>query len=108
MRTKEEYYQEVILRNRELAGDPEVLKCTCSNPLCEWHGKCRECVALHRYHKDHVPFCLQSFINDKLRDLVKIGELVAVEKERTPVEYRLYVKERGHQELKRAGVSDSN
>jgi len=74
MMTKQEYY-ELILKNRELARDPEVLKCSCTQTLCEWHGRCRECVALHRYHKDHVPACLQPFINEKLKELVKIGEL---------------------------------
>lgn len=54
--------------------------------LCEWHGRCRECVALHGYHQDHVPACLQTFINEKLKEPVKIGELTAVE-------YRQYVKE---------------
>jgi hypothetical protein len=92
MRTKEEYY-ELILKNRELASDPEVFKCTCTQTLCEWHGRCRECVALHRYYKDHVPACLQSFINEKLKEIVKIGELTAVENEKTPIEYRLYVRE---------------
>ncbi|MGB4565285.1 MAG: hypothetical protein WBI69_00330 [Limnochordia bacterium] len=52
---------------------------------------------MHRYHKDHVPACLQPFINEKLKALVKIGELTAVEKEKTPIEYRLYVKERDKQ-----------
>ncbi|EGW37139.1 hypothetical protein [Desulfosporosinus sp. OT] len=92
MRTKEEYY-ELVLANRKIASNPENLKCTCSAILCEWHGRCRECVALHRYHQDHVPACLQTFINDKLKAIVKIGELNAVEKERTPTEYRKYVKE---------------
>jgi hypothetical protein len=90
--TKEEYYQ-IILENRRIASDPENLKCPCSE-LCEWHGRCRECVALHRYHKDHVPACLQEFINEKLAAVVGIGELKAVPKERTPLEYRMYVKER--------------
>lgn len=93
MWTKEEFY-ELILKNRELVRDPEVLKCTCPKTYCEWHGRCRECVALHRYHKDHVPNCFQPFINEKLKDLVKIGELTAVEKERTPAEYWEYVRER--------------
>lgn len=91
MRTKQEYY-DLILKNRELAKDPEVLRCTCTQTLCEWHGRCRECVALHRYHKDHVPACIQPFINEKFKELVKIGELIAVEKEKTPIEYRLYVR----------------
>lgn len=43
MRTKEEYY-ELVLRNRELVKDPEVLKCTCTQTPCEWHGRCQECV----------------------------------------------------------------
>ncbi|MGI5998700.1 MAG: hypothetical protein ACOX89_08575 [Lutispora sp.] len=30
---------------------------------------------------------------DKLKEIVKIGELIAVEKEPTPIEYRMYVKE---------------
>lgn len=92
MKSKEEYY-ELILTNRELVKDPEVLKCTCPQTLCEWHGRCRECIALHRYYQDHVPACLQPFINDKLKKLVKIGELTAIEKEPTPVEYRMYVRE---------------
>jgi hypothetical protein len=92
MRTKEEYY-ELVLENRKIAGNPENLKCPCTEILCEWHGRCRECVALHRYHQDHVPACLQSFINDKLRGIVKIGELTAVKNDKTPTEYRKYVKE---------------
>lgn len=91
MRTKEEYYK-LVLENRTIAGNPENLKCTCTQTLCEWNGRCRECVALHRYHQDHVPACFQTFINGKLRDIVKIGELTAVEKEKTPLEYRQYVK----------------
>ncbi|MGC7870751.1 hypothetical protein ACPUYX_04365 [Desulfosporosinus sp. SYSU MS00001] len=92
MRTKEEYY-ELVLNNRKIASDPMNLKCTCREVLCEWHGRCRECVALHRYHQDHVPACFQSFINDKLKDIVKIGEMTAEENKKTPIEYRLYVKE---------------
>ncbi|WP_088226521.1 DUF6485 family protein [Desulfosporosinus sp. FKB] len=92
MRTKEEYY-ELVLNNRKIASDPLNLKCTCTEVLCEWHGRCRECVALHRYHQDHVPACFQAFINDKLKDIVKIGEMTAERNKKTPTEYRLYVKE---------------
>ena len=73
MRTKEEYY-ELVLQNRKLASDPEVLKCTCPHTLCEWHGRCRECIALHRYHKImYLPVCNRS--STKSKKLVKIGEL---------------------------------
>jgi len=93
MRTKEEYYEQIVLKNRELAANPEIIKCTCPNTLCDWHGKCKECVALHRYHNDHIPVCLQGIIDDKLKALVNAAEMIATKKEGTPVEYRQYVKE---------------
>ena len=93
MKTKEEYYEQV-LKNRELAADPEITKCTCPNALCDWHGKCKECVAIHRFHNDHIPVCLQPIIQDKLKDLVGAAEMTAIKKEGTPLEYRNYVKER--------------
>lgn len=93
MMTKEEYYQ-LVKQNRELAADPKITKCTCPNTLCDWHGKCKECVALHRFHNDHIPVCLQPIIDDKLKKLVSVAEMVAIKKEGTPIEYRHYVKER--------------
>ncbi len=96
MRTKEEYYEQV-LENRRLAADPDVVRCTCPNTLCGWHGKCKECVALHRHHGDHVPACLQPIITGKLKALAGTVEMVAVKKEGTPPEYRQYVKERDKQ-----------
>ena len=53
----------------------------------------QECVALHRYYKDHVPNCFQQFINDKIKAIAQIGELNVVEKEKTPSEYWDYVRE---------------
>jgi len=99
MRTKEEYYEQV-LENRRLAAEPQVIKCSCPNTLCDWHGKCKECVALHRYHNDHVPVCLQHIINGKIKALAGVAEMIAEKKEPTPPEYRHYVKERditGHE-----------
>ena len=93
MRTKEEYY-DLVLENRRLAADPNNIKCTCPNTLCDWHGKCKECVALHRYHNDHVPVCLQPIISDKIKALAGAAEMLIVKKEPTPIEYRHYVKER--------------
>ena len=97
MKTKEEYYEQTVLKNRDLVKNPEIMKCPCPSTLCDWHGKCHQCVALHRYNGDHVPTCLQPIINDKLKELVKVGELVATEKQGTPIEYRHYVKERDRQ-----------
>jgi len=93
MRTKEEYY-DLVLENRRLAADPQVMKCACPNELCDWHGKCTECVALHRYHNDHVPVCLQPLLDEKIKILAGVVEMTAEKKCPTPIEYRHYVKER--------------
>ena len=65
MRTKEEYYEDT-LKNRALLESQEVLDCSCPYSRCEWHGKCRECVALHRYHAEHLPCCLQPLLREKI------------------------------------------
>lgn len=93
MQTKEEYY-ELVLKNRKLAADSSVSRCTCPNTLCDWHGKCKECVALHRYHGDHVPFCLQPVISGKIKALAAAAEMDIIPKEGTPMEYRSYVRQR--------------
>lgn len=54
MRTKEQYYEDT-LKNRAVLKQEDVLHCTCPYVRCEWHGRCRECVALHRYHASHLP-----------------------------------------------------
>ncbi len=100
MKSKEEYY-ELVLANRELVKNPKVMACTCPSTLCEWHGKCRECVALHRYHHDHVPYCLQSILSDKISALAQTAELIVGKKEGTPLEYREYVRERDRKEGKK-------
>jgi hypothetical protein len=92
MRTKEEYYQSV-LKNRMIADDPENQKCSCPKTRCEWHGKCRDCVTIHRFHNDHIPYCFQSLLKDKIISLAKIVELETTGKEITPSEYRDYVME---------------
>ena len=93
MRTKEEYYN-IVLENRRLAADPKVTLCICPHTLCDWHGKCKECVALHRYHNDHVPVCLQPIIAGNIKALAGAAEMLVEKKEPTPAEYRQYVKER--------------
>ena len=87
MRTKEEYY-ELVKQNRKIASDPEFLKCPCPNVKCEWHGKCKECVAIHRFHKNHLPNCLKPLIKDELEELARAAEMELVKKQQTPDEYR--------------------
>lgn len=93
MRTKEEYY-DLVLENRRLVQDSEIVRCVCPNTLCDWHGKCKECIALHRYHGDHVPVCMQAIIRKKVKALAATVEMDVVNKEPTPLEYRHYVKKR--------------
>jgi hypothetical protein len=93
MKTKEEYY-ESVLENRRIVSDPNNTACPCPSTLCEWHGRCRDCVALHRYHGEHVPRCLQPILKDKIKALASAAELYTNEKNRTPDEYWLYVRER--------------
>ncbi len=99
MRSQEEYY-ELVLQNRELMKDPDNTRCTCQNTLCEWHGSCRECVALHRYHGEHIPACLQPILKDKVRALAGAVEMVTAPKEGTPIEHRRYVRARDAQAAK--------
>ena len=91
MKTKEEYYQQ-CLKHRELIKNFDIIKCTCENKLCEWHGKCKECIALHRYYGDHLPVCLQPMVKNKnFEGLSSLIEMDLIEREKTPVEYRQYV-----------------
>ena len=93
MISKEDYYEHV-LENRRLVADPAITRCTCPNTLCDWHGRCKECVALHRDNGNHVPFCLQPILRDKILSLVETVEMTAENKSGRLLEYRKYVKAR--------------
>jgi hypothetical protein len=93
MQTKDAFYK-IVKEIRKIVADPDNRKCPCPKTECEWHGRCIECVTLHRYYGDHVPNCFQIFINEKLKAVAGIGELAAAEKEKTPSEYWDYVRER--------------
>ena len=32
--------------------------CSCKK-ACRYHGNCKECVAIHRAHQEHVPNCMR-------------------------------------------------
>ena len=96
MRTKEELY-DLILEEREFVKDPANTRCICPETLCEWHGKCKECVALHRYHNEHIPKCLQPIIREKVKTIAATIEMETSLKQGTPIEHRQYVKERDEQ-----------
>jgi len=106
-KTPQGYYKNVVLHNRELVKSPTVMRCPCPNDLCDWKGKCAQCIALHRHHNNHVPYCLQSLVNDNLAHTCKgcksaMAQLVEStvdesgnlqKKAGTPIEFRKYVKE---------------
>ena len=47
--------------------------CPCKK-ACRYHGNCKECVAIHRAHQEHVPNCMRPIINKKLRILSELTE----------------------------------
>ena len=52
------------LHPSEILSNLENLKCTCPDIDCEWHGNCKDCVALHRYYAT-IPNCLEIVIDNK-------------------------------------------
>lgn len=47
--------------------------CPCTK-ACRYHGNCKECVAIHRAHQEHVPFCMRPTINKKIQLLSEVTE----------------------------------
>lgn len=49
-------------------------KDSCSCPeKCRYHGKCWECVMIHRGHGDHLPFCFWSMVKRKIDPLATLA-----------------------------------
>jgi hypothetical protein len=48
--------------------------CTCPSKGCKWHGKCVECVILHRGHGDHLPHCFRHMVNRRIEALSALTE----------------------------------
>lgn len=47
--------------------------CPCLK-TCRYHGNCKECVAIHRAHQEHVPNCMRAMLNQKIRLLSELTE----------------------------------
>lgn len=47
--------------------------CSCQ-VACKYHGNCKECVAIHRAHQEHVPNCMFPIINQKLKLVSELTE----------------------------------
>ena len=63
LRLQEEFAEEY--RNKD--------HCPCKK-ACRYHGNCKECVAIHRAHQEHVPNCLRPMLNKKLKLLSELTE----------------------------------
>ena len=67
LRLQEEFAAEF----RETYKDKD--HCSCQK-ACRYHGNCKECVAIHRAHQEHVPNCMRPIINAKLKSLSELTE----------------------------------
>ena len=47
--------------------------CPCKK-ACRYHGSCKECVAIHRAHQEHVPNCMRPLLNKKIKLLSELTE----------------------------------
>lgn len=52
--------------------------CPCTKADCRYHGNCKECVAIHRAHREHVPYCMRSMLNEKIKILSGMTEHTVV------------------------------
>lgn len=63
--------EEFVARFREAYANRD--HCPCRK-ACRYHGSCRECVAIHRAHQEHVPNCMRTMLNRKIRLLSELTE----------------------------------
>ncbi|MBM3497113.1 MAG: LPS biosynthesis protein [Armatimonadetes bacterium] len=47
--------------------------CSCPGN-CAYHGRCVECVLVHRGHADHLPHCFRGMVNRRLGPLSALTE----------------------------------
>ena len=59
--------------------------CPCLK-ACRYHGNCKECVAIHRAHQEHVPNCMRPLINKKLKLMSELTEHTLVNEIEAPHE----------------------
>ena len=59
--------------------------CPC-RVACRYHGNCKECVAIHRAHQEHVPNCLRPVLNERIKILSALTEHTIANEIESPVE----------------------
>lgn len=48
--------------------------CSCEDAKCPYHGKCVECVMIHRGHGEHLPNCFRDMMNKRIGILSALTE----------------------------------
>ena len=66
-------FEKILEKSREIVKDKSLDECPCTQ-VCEWHGKCFECVKIHRVKRKHIPQCLQPLFFDQIESLSKLVE----------------------------------
>jgi hypothetical protein len=87
-----EEFAELIQLCREKIASGKYNKCSCPEIKCEWHGKCQECVIIHRAFEEHVPHCMKPILRNKIKAIAQTIEFDIKPQNRTPEEYWDYVK----------------
>ncbi|MCM1174441.1 MAG: LPS biosynthesis protein [Blautia sp.] len=59
--------------------------CPCKK-ACRYHGNCKECVAIHRAHQEHVPNCMRPILNAKIKLLSELTEHTIADEIEAPLE----------------------
>ena len=54
---QDEFLQEVMASGED--------HCNCPS-ACKFHGRCVECVTIHRGHGDHLPYCFSVMVRDRV------------------------------------------
>jgi hypothetical protein len=62
--------QEEFLKAVKSSGEDH---CPCPGG-CRYHGKCVECVIIHRGHGDHLPYCFRNMLNERIESLSGLTE----------------------------------
>ena len=75
--TKQEF-EKILEKSREIIADGSLDDCPCTQ-ACEWHGKCFECVKIHRVKGTHIPECMHHIFQDKIKELAKCVERKVVD-----------------------------
>jgi len=62
---QEHFLEEIMASGEDL--------CSCPGD-CEYHGRCVECVMIHRGHADHLPHCFRAMVNERIQGLSALTE----------------------------------